>query len=149
LENIMAKRTTRAEAVKGEIQQSASRVWLAGLGALATVGQEGEKLFETLVERGERLEIRGRKVAHKGAVEMHARVAEAKQAARGAWRQLEALLDDKVADALNRVGVPTRDEIRNLAKRVSELTSKVETKKAAPRRPASGKRATRPKAGKR
>jgi len=130
----MAKKTMRAAAVKQEIQQSASRVWLAGLGALASVGEEGEKLFETMVQRGERLEIRGKRLARQGAAEVEARVAEAKRAALGAWKQLEAVLDDKVADALNRVGVPTRDEIRNLAKRVSDLTSKVETKKAAPRR---------------
>lgn len=142
----MAKRTMRAEAVKQEIQQNASRVWLAGLGALATVGEEGEKLFETLVERGERLEIRGKKVARQGAAEVQARVEEAKHVALGAWKQLEALLDDKVANALNRVGVPTRDEIRNLAKRVSDLTSRVETKRPAARRQGV---ATKAKSGRR
>ena len=38
----------------------------------------------------------------------------------------ETLLDEKLTAALHRLGVPTRDEIRNLTQRVEELNAKIE-----------------------
>ena len=105
-----------------DVKETANKIWLAGLGALATVGDEGQKLFETLVARGESVEERG-KEGVAGAKRM---LGDAKQAASGAWQRLEGVIDEKVAKALNGVGVPTRDEIRSLSKRIAELTSKVE-----------------------
>jgi len=47
---------SRSEALQEELTKRGRNVWLAGLGALATVESEGNKLFRWLVERGEKFE---------------------------------------------------------------------------------------------
>lgn len=138
------KRSTHK--TKPEIKEAANKIWLAGLGALAAVGEEGQKLFETLVSRGEEMESRGKK----GVAEVKVKLEQAKEAASGAWNQLETVIDDKVSAALNGVGVPTRDEIRSLSKRIADLTAKVEgsVKGARPAAKRSVKRPVAKKAAK-
>ena len=79
----------------------------------------------------------------KGVAEAKVKLEQAKQAATGAWNQLENVIDDKVAAALNGVGVPTRDEIRSLSQRIADLTAKVEGKTARPAKPAARKTAAK------
>ena len=50
------QRKPAARKTQNPVVDSAREVWLAGLGALATAGAEGEKLFDALVRRGEKLE---------------------------------------------------------------------------------------------
>ena len=38
------------------VKTSANKVWLAGLGALAQAGKQGDKLFKTLVKKGKKYE---------------------------------------------------------------------------------------------
>lgn len=42
--------------LRNEVRESAQKIWLAGLGALALAEEEGARLFDTLVERGRELE---------------------------------------------------------------------------------------------
>ena len=126
---------------QGDVRESAHKIWLAGLGALATAEQEGSKLFKTLVEQGERYEAEGKqklKEAKKDAEAASARakkVAEetadrARRAAEGAWEQIGGAFDDKLAKTLHRIGVPTREEINALSRRIEELTNAVERARA-------------------
>ncbi len=121
----MAKKSAK------DMQEAANQIWLAGLGALATVGEEGGKLFDTLVKKGKGFEpeVKARLEKAKG------KLNKAKSKADDAWGKMESGLDDKITSALHRVGVPTRDEIKDLSKRVSELTAKIEQL----RRPEPGK----------
>lgn len=105
-----------------DLRESAHKIWLAGLGALATAEEQGEKLFRHLVEKGENLESQGREG-----------VKEAKGRVESAWGDVEGKLDEAVAGVLHRLGVPTRDEIQTLTERIEELNAKVQelaTKKA-------------------
>ncbi|MEM1182666.1 MAG: phasin family protein, partial [Acidobacteriota bacterium] len=69
---------------------------------------------------------------------------------------VEERLDDAVGNALNRLGVPSRDEIATLTRRVEDLTRVVEqlkdqpapAKKPAARKPAAKKPAARKPAAK-
>ena len=45
------------------IRESANRIWLAGLGAFAKTQEEGEKLFQSLIEEGEKVEKNAKKAA--------------------------------------------------------------------------------------
>ncbi len=105
-----------------DLKESANKVWLAGLGALATVGEEGGKLFEQLVKKGEGFEPKVMSQVEKAKDKFD----EAKGKAEKAWTKLEGNIDERVTAAIHRIGVPTRDEIKELSKRVAELTSKVE-----------------------
>lgn len=111
---------------QSELKDSVHKIFLAGLGALATAEEEGSKLFKNLVERGETYESRG-KEAWEG---MKDKVDEARQKAKDqagtTYEKVENQVDDAVASALGRMGVPSRTEIATLTKRVEELTALVE-----------------------
>ena len=140
----MAKKTSTD--IK-DLKETANKVWLAGLGALASVGEEGGKLFNTLVDKGSGVESRGRKEFAKAKSVIEEVADQAKNEAQNAWSRLETVLDDKVTASLHRVGVPSREEIKNLSARVAELTRKVEQqRKPAARTP--GRASARPTARK-
>ena len=120
-----------------EVRESAHKIWLAGLGALAIAEQEGSKIFTELVQHGERYEeqtkqrtrevLEGAQSAASDAADRARKVAEgARQAAQELWGKTGSGFDESVARALQKVGVPTRDEIAALSRRVEELTRAVE-----------------------
>jgi len=144
---------------QGDVRESAHKIWLAGLGALAVTEEEGSKLFKNLVQQGERYEAQGKqrlKEAKKGADDAGARAKKlaeetaerAKRAAEGAWEQLGGAFDDKLAKTLHRIGVPTREEINALSRRIEELTRAVERARGPkPAAKPSGVAATKPASG--
>jgi poly(hydroxyalkanoate) granule-associated protein len=116
--------------LQDDLKESAHRIWLAGLGALAAAEQEGVKVFNRLVDRGRDFESR-----NKG--DFKDQVDRAKEQAKGHMDQAKAKveetvdswsekLDDTLTAAMHRLGVPTREEIRTLTQRVEELNAKVE-----------------------
>jgi poly(hydroxyalkanoate) granule-associated protein len=117
---------TNDKKLQDELKESAHRIWLAGLGALAAAEQEGSKVFNRLVDRGRDVESRG-KVDFKDQVDQaKAKVDEAKAKVGDTVETWSAKLDEAVTSALHRLGVPTRDEIRTLTLRVEELNAKME-----------------------
>ncbi len=111
-----------------EIRESAHKIWLAGLGALTSAEEEGAKVFNKLVEKGEAFEARGKEQLSK----VQKSVGEAVGQAETSWEKLGDAFDDRVAAAINRLGVPSRDEIVTLTNRVEELTLKVDQLKSTP-----------------
>lgn len=130
------------------IRESAQQIWLAGLGAFAKAQQEGNKVFDALVRRGESIQHNTRKVAEDKVTEMAAR-------ATGTWDKLETVFENRVARALNSLGVPTKNDVAALTKQVAELKAAVDklngdTAKVAKPKPAAAKpaRQAAPKAAK-
>ena len=86
-------------------------------------------MFDALVKEGRNLESRTRKFAQTrmGSVTGQVGKAANKATARATatWDKLEQVFEDRVARALNRLGVPTNRDIQNLSKRVEELTASV------------------------
>ncbi len=105
--------------LQDDLKDSAYKIWLAGLGALASAGEEGTKMFDRLVDRGRDYDNRGRDEARK-------QYEGAKNTAGDLLSTWTEKLDETVTQALHRIGVPTRDEIRNLTLRVEELNAKIE-----------------------
>ena len=97
------------------IKDSASQIWLAGLGAFAKAQEEGNKVFEALVKEGEVIQSRTRK-------EADAKIADAAGKMAGAWDKLENVFEERVSRALSSLGVPSKKDIDKLTKRVAELT---------------------------
>ena len=122
----MAK--TNIKDSSNEIRESAQKIWLAGLGALTSAEEEGTKLFNKLVEKGEAFEARGKDQMAKVQKSVENAVGQAETS----WEKLGDAFDDRVAAAINRLGVPSREEIVTLTNRVEELTLKVDGLKAAP-----------------
>ncbi len=115
----MTTDSTQDRKLQDDVKDTAHRIWLAGLGALAAAEEEGSKLFSRLVERGRDLESRGK-------VEVDKVVDQAKTKAGDTWSDLGTKVDEAISSALHRMGVPTREEIRTLTQRVEELNAKVE-----------------------
>ena len=107
--------TGSGKKLQDDLMESAHRIWLAGLGALAAAEEEGSKVFSRLVERGKDVESRSKQ-----------QVQDVKAKAESAWSGVGEKIDEKVAAALHRLGVPTREEISDLSRRVEELNRKVE-----------------------
>jgi len=110
-----------------QVRESASQIWLAGLGAFAKAQEEGTKIFDALVEDGEAVQ----KLARKTAVDAfdQAKTKAAKTWGQVSWDQLENVFEDRVGRALHSLSVPTRKDLDTLAERVAELTAA--TKKLA------------------
>lgn len=130
--------TTRKKSetdIKEEIKANASKVWMAGLGALATAEEEGGKLFRGLVKKGETYEKKGLAHFEKMKSKVEGAAEAAKDRAGEAWEKVgetvedvEGRWDDRVVGVLRKIGVPSKNEIATLTRRVEELTALVEKK---------------------
>jgi len=124
------------------IRESAQSIWLAGLGAFSKAQAEGTKVFDTLVSQGRTLESRTRRLATSKVNEMTSNVGKAATRATATWDKLEQVFEDRVARALQRLGVPTNKDIQALSKRVEQLTESVQklsgARPAAKKAPAKG-----------
>ncbi len=94
-------------------------IWLAGLGAVVTVEEEGTNLFSTLVKRGQKLETEGKKrfVAVKDDVTTRQKAV---------TQTVEGTVYEPLLKAMSRFGVPTRGEIKDLTAKVDALTHQVD-----------------------
>jgi poly(hydroxyalkanoate) granule-associated protein len=97
------------------IRDSATNIWLAGLGAFSKAQEEGGKLFEALVKEGEAVQNRASKSAQEA-------ISDARTKATGTWDKLENVFVERVQRALHSLDVPTKHDIDALAKRVHDLT---------------------------
>jgi poly(hydroxyalkanoate) granule-associated protein len=124
------------------IMESAQQIWLAGLGAFAKAQEEGSKLFDTLVREGVNLEKKTRSFTSgkveevRGAVETG--VSQVRERTQETWDKLEAVFEDRVSRALNKLGVPGRKDLQNLFERIDELNREV--KKISPKAGAAARR---------
>jgi poly(hydroxyalkanoate) granule-associated protein len=120
------------------LRESAHQIWLAGLGALSLVEDEGGKFFKSLVKRGKVFESET-----KDRVEELKAKLDVKKAATDAMDRIGDGVDENLTAVLHRLGLPTKKEIDGLSKRVDRLTKTLEVKPArhAPRRRVSAKRA--------
>mgnify|MGYP001328592774 CR=1 FL=1 len=107
------------------IRESANRIWLAGLGAFAKTQEESEKLFQALVKEGEGVEKRAKQAAEAQFEEAKGKVVEFRGKANEQFDRLEELFQERVAQVLHRLGVPTQDDIQELTKRVEALNESV------------------------
>ncbi len=118
------------------IRDSASNIWLAGLGAFVKAQEEGGKVFDALVKEGQTFQKRAKKAADDKVIEMNER-------ASTTWDKLEQVFEDRVARALHSLNVPSKKDIDALSKRVEKLTALVEELSAAPAKTPSKPRARR------
>ena len=125
-----SKEQSKAKDIQEDVKDSAHQIWLAGLGALAAVEEGGTKLFKDLVEKGKGYESRGRQAVDEAKDRVEEAAGKARASAESGWGKVEEKLDDAVSGALHRLGVPTREEIQTLTKRVEELTKVVEQVKS-------------------
>lgn len=127
------------------VRDSAQQIWLAGLGAFTKAQQEGGKVFDALVQEGLAMQRKAQSTAEARLNEASQKVShlaqEFSQRATGQWNQLEGLFEERVARALQRLGIPSAEQVQALQARVAELEAQLKArasrptaKKAAPAR---------------
>lgn len=141
--------------LSGAVKESAQQIWLAGLGAFSKAQEEGGKVFETLVKEGLSIQRKTQAVAEEKistATNKMANMATDIQSKAGhQWDKLENIFEDRVAKALNKLGVPSAKDVDALIARIDELNRSVQKlggKTAASKAavaPAAAKKATAPK----
>lgn len=126
----------QAERLSKSLSESAQQIWLAGVGAFSRAQAEGSRLFEGLVREGVTLESTARKFAGKRADEVRetveARVEQARGRATGTWDRLEKVFEERVQRALVKLGVPGRDDLRDLSARVDTLSAELRRRNGRP-----------------
>lgn len=114
----------------GELTRRGREVWLAGLGAMAAVEEEGSKWFNDLVKRGEKMEEEGKKQLDEAVSEVTERQEKATKAVgesvEGTVGTIEETVSRAVRRVMERLDVPAREEVRTLSVKVEELTKKVD-----------------------
>ena len=148
-----ASAQAQADKLSRTLSESAQQIWLAGVGAFGRAQTEGTKLFENLVKEGLNFEQTARKLAGsradvvRDAVE--SRVGQARERATDTWDRLEKVFEERVQRSLVKLGVPGRDDLNELSRRVDALTAELRRqggspapRKAAARKTAASKQAT-------
>jgi poly(hydroxyalkanoate) granule-associated protein len=118
-----------------DLRQSAQKIWLAGLGALAVAEEEGTKLFNRLVDRGSTYESEAKERAQETGEAAKEGAKTAARTARDAARDVQDAFDRSMERLFQRTGVPSRDEIHRLTEKVEELNAKIaamEARRSAP-----------------
>jgi poly(hydroxyalkanoate) granule-associated protein len=148
------KSATQATTDNGQlaaaVKDSAQQIWLAGLGAFAKAQEEGNKVFEALVKEGKGIQKRTRAIAEEKLGVVTGRVGRvagdvSKQATQS-WDRLEQVFEDRVARALNRLGVPTNADVQELIARVEKLNASVQALGGKPARAPRAAAARKPAA---
>lgn len=123
-----SKDTTQS--VLTEVKQYTRKAWLAGLGAYAKAGQEGYDYFKGLVKAGETVEKHGKQAVNEKVTAVNERIDEVKadavETVESRLDQIESAFDKRVARALNRVGMPSRNDLDVLSERLEQLSALVE-----------------------
>ncbi|KQU86620.1 poly(hydroxyalkanoate) granule-associated protein [Variovorax sp. Root318D1] len=133
------------------IKDSAQQIWLAGLGAFAKMQQEGSKAFEALVKDGAGMQKKTQAAAEETLTQAQTRMAgfasEFGTKAAGQWGKLENIFEERVARALEKLGMPSAADHAALQARVAALEAELQRMQgkasAAPARAASRKTAGR------
>ena len=134
------------------IKDSAHEIWLAGLAAFSKAQQEGSKVFDALVQEGLTIQRKTQTAAEEkitaATQKMNALAQDVSTRATGQWDKLESIFEDRVARALNGLGVPTAQELQTLSERLTALEQVVAKQapsaKAAKKAPARPRTTTRP-----
>ncbi len=94
------------------------RVLMAGIGAVALAQEEIDDFVGKLIERGEIAEKDGRKLIN-----------EIKERQRKTAKSAEDALDSRIERLLDRMNVPTKNDIQELNQKISMLAEKVDALK--------------------
>ena len=114
----------------GAVKESAQQIWLAGLGAFSKAQEGGGKVFEALMKEGLSIQRKTQAVAEEKISEATSKMAnmagDIQSKAGHQWDKLENIFEDRVAKALNKLGVPSAKDIDALIARIDELNRNVQ-----------------------
>ena len=118
------------------VKDSAQQIWLAGMGAFAKAQAGREKVFEALVREGSSLQRKTHAMAEDKVSEVTNKMTGMAGGLSGKatqqWDKLESIFEERVAKALNRLGVPSAKDVEALMARIDALSASVAKLSGAP-----------------
>ena len=130
---ILKKKIDASTSALSDVKSYARKIWLAGLGAYAKVGQEGSEYVQELIKAGQSVEKKGKKVvteqleaANTQIDNVKGDVVSLKDRVEVQLDKVEKAFDTRVASALNRVGIASKHDVETLSAKLDELTALLE-----------------------
>ena len=120
--------------------ETAHKVALAGVGVAGEAADAGAKVFDRLVERGEKIEARGKVSLGALRVKAEERVEQVRTVAEKGIEQTKAKaragVDGELERRLEKIGMPGKADFEALVERLSAIEARLEAleKKPKPRR---------------
>jgi poly(hydroxyalkanoate) granule-associated protein len=151
-----------------DITEQLEQAFLAGIGALSNAQKAGEKTFDSLVKQGEAFRKKTTRKTESLIDDVQAAIrdmsGDAQSKATGLLdqmrdksnlRKLQGAFDSRVADAMDRLNVPSKNDIDKINTKLNKILRAVESKPKAPAKKAAApakrktaKKVTRKKAKK-
>ena len=148
----MAKTKRKSEQRANEFSQQLENVFLAGLGALANAQKMGSDTFDTLVRDGRKFREKASKKTDTLISDVQSNVREmgedAQERAEGLLERvryrsnidkLQSVFDKRVADTMDRLNVPSKNDIGKINKKLNKILRTLEAQGPAV---SAGKRKT-------
>jgi poly(hydroxyalkanoate) granule-associated protein len=130
---ILKKKIDASTTALSDVKSYARKIWLAGLGAYARVGQEGSEYFQELIVAGQAVEKKGKEAVAEKLEAANAEIDEARTEVSTFKGKVEVQLDkvekafdSRVASTLNRIGIPSKHDVETLSAKLDELTALLE-----------------------
>lgn len=124
------KTVSESTSLVSEIRRYARQIWLAGLGAYSRLGTEGSDYFKELVKAGEALEKKGKSLVTSQVDSANDSVKTGLSSVKGKVEdqldRIEQAFDSRVASTLNRIGIPSRNDVEALSAKLDELSAVLE-----------------------
>ncbi len=155
----MAKKESKAKQRVSEFTEQLDHVFLAGLGAFANAQKMGSETFESLVKDGEKFRKEASKKTEKLIDDVQDSVREMRDDAeekaeglldrvrdRSKLNKLQSAFDKRVADAMDRMNVPSKNDIDKINRKLNKILRTIESsakKPAAKKKTASKKTTTK------
>jgi poly(hydroxyalkanoate) granule-associated protein len=116
--------------LSSSVKDSAQQIWQAGLGAFTKAQVEGTKAYESLIKEGVSFQRKTQSAAeekiNEATQKMTSMATDISSKASGQWDKLESIFEDRVAKALNKLGVPSAKDIAVLIARIDALNASVQ-----------------------
>ena len=106
-----------------DFRKYTQQIWLAGLGAFSRAEEEGNKLFDSLVQVGEELESKTVDFADNTVGKV---TEKAKESVIDTRDKVEKILDNSVNHSLNRIGLVTPKDLQHIEQLLIQLHVKVD-----------------------
>lgn len=127
------KQAEAQNVILNDVKAYARKIWLAGLGAYNKAGQDSAEIFKDLVRAGESIEKKGKKLVTQQVDAANSQIDSVKSSVNGVKEKVEVQLDkieqsfdSRVASALNRLGIPSHQDVTELSARLDQLSAVLE-----------------------
>jgi poly(hydroxyalkanoate) granule-associated protein len=112
-------RESRPDPLEG-ISESAQQIWAAGMAAFEEAQKQGGKLLSSLLLEGQRIQSATSASAESTLSGVRETTAETRD-------KLEKIFDERVSQAMARLGIPGRQQLDELSARIDALESEMKT----------------------